>query len=154
MPNNVVSLSNLKKHMTAKEKKARATAEQAVTRDKVTLTMPDFLKDDAAATAYWDRIIKAMRGLCLLDDLDTDMLGVYCCQLSRHESLYALCNQLMADDHDQEATAILLRIEGTERLLLAYAEKLGLTPSSRVRMAKKKAEERPVDPHADLFGDS
>ena len=48
------------------------------------------------------------------------------------------------------------KLQALERNLLQYAEKLGLTPSGRVRLAQKRARddvEVPTDPDADLFGD-
>ena len=46
------------------------------------------------------------------------------------------------------------KLQALERNLLQYAEKLGLTPSGRVRLAQKRAQAAAVpDPDDDLFGD-
>lgn len=47
------------------------------------------------------------------------------------------------------------KLQALERNLLQYADKLGLTPSGRVRLAQKRAEQAAakVDPDGDLFGD-
>ena len=51
--------------------------------------------------------------------------------------------------------AVSAKMQSLERNILQYAEKLGLTPSGRVRLAQKRAaaaaESR--DPDGDLFGD-
>lgn len=45
------------------------------------------------------------------------------------------------------------KLQGLERNILSYAEKLGLTPSGRVRLAQRRAEAAAeVDPDGDLFG--
>ena len=44
-------------------------------------------------------------------------------------------------------------IQALERNLLQYAEKLGLTPTGRVRLAQKRAQAAAPEPDGDLFGD-
>lgn len=45
------------------------------------------------------------------------------------------------------------KLQALERNILQYAEKLGLTPSGRVRLAQKRAQAAAEDPDSDLFGD-
>ena len=48
------------------------------------------------------------------------------------------------------------KMQSLERNILQYAEKLGLTPSGRVRLAQKRAQaaaEARADPDSDLYGD-
>lgn len=46
------------------------------------------------------------------------------------------------------------KLQSLERTLLQYAEKLGLTPSGRVRLAQKRAQAASEpEPDRDLFGD-
>ena len=46
------------------------------------------------------------------------------------------------------------KLQALERNLLQYAEKLGLTPSGRVRLAQKRAQAAAEpEPDGDLFGD-
>ena len=46
------------------------------------------------------------------------------------------------------------KLQALERNLLQYAEKLGLTPSGRVRLAQKRAQAAAEpEPDDDLFGD-
>ena len=50
--------------------------------------------------------------------------------------------------------SLMSRLNATEKQLLSYADKLGLTPESRIRMARKQAAQTgAADPNADLFGD-
>lgn len=144
MPANVVALENSRKHRTKAEKEARAIAEKAVSRQTVRLNPPKYLKDDEVALDYWKKTVKRMRGISLLDDVDTEMLAIYCQLLSRRDYLVSRFAEVPNDDN-------LKNLQAQERIIVQYAEKLGLTPNGRARLAKKRAEERPVDPNADLF---
>ena len=77
---------------------------------------------------------------------------MYCTMSARMDML----ERMMESSIDTVRTVdekILTRIESTERNLLNYAEKLGLTPTSRARLAVKKAQKKKEDPDADLYGD-
>lgn len=132
--------ATMKKHLTETEIAARAEAETA-TMPKRTgmLKKPAMLRDNKAAAHYWKAIIKRMDGLEILDVLDTEMLAVYCIMLSRRD-------EMPPDDKDLPAL---------ERNLLQYAEKLGLTPTGRVRLAQQRAKAAlaQADPDGDLYGD-
>ena len=46
------------------------------------------------------------------------------------------------------------KLQALDRNLLQYADKLGLTPTGRVRLAQKRAEKAAdVEPDEDLYGD-
>lgn len=45
------------------------------------------------------------------------------------------------------------KLQALERNILSYADKLGLTPAGRVRLAQKRAQTIAEDPDIDLFGD-
>ena len=163
MPGNVVSLGNMRKHMTKAEKSAREEEEQKLARPKVKLTPTRAVKNDVCAYAYWKTTLKRMKDMTLLDDLDSEMLSVYCLMLSRRDQMEYGWRELMAEAAStqdakemrilyEQADFAIKRVEAQERNALSYAEKLGLTPSGRVRLAKKRAEERTVDPEEDLYG--
>lgn len=63
---------------------------------------------------------------------------------------------LMTPDQILEAVskldALTGKLQALERNILQYADKLGLTPSGRVRLAQRRAEAAEIDPDADLFG--
>ena len=136
MSANAKPLENQTKHLTNAEKAARQAAEEAyLPNRKAKLKMPEAVKADKAAASYWRSIIKRMEGTGILDDLDAEILGIYCRGLSRRDQLTEIKPLLTL-----------------EKQLLAYADKLGLTPESRVRLARKRAaqEAEAIDP---LFGD-
>lgn len=147
----VVAVANTDMHLTPSEKKARATAEQELQRDKVKIEMPPFVKNDKRAVFYWNTAVKRMKGITLADNLDADMLAAYCVISSRWERLQELINEdLQNKKFDDRMFA---RVEAAEKNRLMYAEKLGLTPASRLRMAKKKAEKKPAGVNDDLYGE-
>lgn len=107
-----------------------------------------------------------MDGLAILDDLDSEMLAGYVLMLSRRDRLTELNLRLMKQATKEKDTDAALqtvdkldsltgKLQALERNLMQYAEKLGLTPSGRVRLAQKRAAAAAaeLDPDVDLFGD-
>ena len=148
MPANVKSIENMTKNLTNAEKQSRAAQEARFARDTVRLTPPNRLRKDKPAMEYWSRTIRKMRGISLLDDVDTDMLAVYCECMARRDML----NDLLLNTPPVMDENTLKAVQAQERLIHQYAEKLGLTPAGRARLAKKKAEERTIDPSLGMFG--
>lgn len=168
MPTKTKTLDNMEKHLTEAERAARAAAEAEVMpqRDKVDLKAPTVVNKDKAAKKYWASILERMEGLVLLDDLDSEMLAGYVLMLSRRDRLTAVSRELMekaswAEDPEtalemvEKLDGLTSKLQALERNLLSYAEKLGLTPSGRVRLAQKRAQAAASesDPADDLFGD-
>ena len=182
MPAAVKNSEHMTKHLTKAELDARLRAEEEVLpqRQRVKLKKPGFLSGNRQANAYWNQILKRMEGLALLDDLDSEMLAGYCSMLARRDQTILLVSQLMdrlgvagavdkknppGEDSGPPMTpdalieaaskldALTGKLQALERNLLQYAEKLGLTPSGRARLAQKRAQAAAPDPDSDLFGD-
>lgn len=155
MPTPAKSAENMTKHMTAAQWEARLLAEERLQplRQQAVLKKPPWLKGKGAR--YWKSILKRMEGTAILDDLDGEMLAAYCSQLQHREELVEMLAEAMAEDPpDQDCIlTISKQINAQDRSLLAYAEKLGCTPSGRVRLAQKRAAAA-ADPEqdGDLFG--
>lgn len=162
---------DMSRHMTREEREEREKAESEVIPDRggeVRLEKPALMTKNAAAGRYWKKVLARMEGLVILDDLDSDALGVYCVMMARYEglcgTLRAVGKKLKENADDPEAALKALeeldglngKMQSLERNILQYAEKLGLTPSGRVRLAQKRAQaaaEARADPDGDLFGD-
>ena len=169
MPKPAKTLDNMAKHLTKAEQNIRAEAETSTLpdRSRVNLKPPAYVRNDKTAAKYWRGILKRMEGISLLDDLDTEILAVYCSMLSRRDATQALFSSLLqqseAEDLDNEARVAILgkmdglmvKLQGQERSILQYADKLGLTPSGRVHLARKRAAKAAgeVGDEDDLFGD-
>lgn len=169
---------NSTKHRTREEAEARTRAEERTNpeREKVRLRKPKLVSRDKAANRYWNGILKEVStsGAELLDNLDSEAFAGYCSQLAMRDRLAALTPRLMeqADQllekalEDPEVDPALVRkissalkscdALGKNRLsldnsILSYAEKLGLTPSGRARLAVKRAQEETPDDMEALF---
>lgn len=163
------TLDAMSKNLTKAERAARAEAEAAVIPDRprVTLKAPAYVRDDKVAAKYWRSILKRMEGVSLLDDLDTEILAVYCSMLSRRDATQAVYARLLQKSESAELDSktmvaaldkmdgLLVKLQGQERSILQYADKLGLTPSGRVALARKRAAKVGSEAGADddLFGD-
>lgn len=157
MPTPVKSLDNMSKHLTKAELDARG-GQESVAMPSRTPKKPKLIIQDKAAGKHWSRILHAMAGLEIIDVLDTDMLAIYCAKLARRDDLqakYLQHRELYAENPELATLKLMITLSGEmqsiERDLLAYASKLGLTPESRVRLAKRLAEQEEYDPDADLF---
>ena len=171
MPTPPKALDNMNKNLTDEERQLREQAEQGVIPDRgreSRMERPALMTKNAAAGRYWKKVLERMDGLVILDDLDSDALGVYCVMLARYETQCKVLSQAIRklkdakDDPEAVADAVSKldavsgKMQSLERNILQYAEKLGLTPSGRVRLAQKRAQaaaEARADQDSDLYGD-
>jgi P27 family predicted phage terminase small subunit len=139
------------KHLTRAELESRQAAESGHTRRRVLLKPPDWLKESEDAMKVWKSILKKLKGIELLDDLDSELLAIYCDALvnyrlcSRGMKLVGEDGEMLANDERMKTT------QAWARIVTSYADKLGLTPGGRARLAKRKAEQV-FDPFATEFG--
>lgn len=157
MPTPVKSLDNMQKHLTKAEFDARGAQEAAAMPSRMP-RKPKLILRDKAAGKHWSRILRDMDGLEIIDVLDTDALAIYCAKMARRDDLqikYLEQRERYAAAPDTLTLKVMVALSGElqsiERDLLAYAGKLGLTPESRARLAKRVAEQEEYDPDADLF---
>lgn len=145
-----VRLLNSKRHNTNEEKAAREQEERKVQPEKLYRKKPECVLADELASRYWDKTLKALKSVALIESPDVDVLGTYCLALSRRDMLNEIID---GTPPGSECWLKLLgRLESTERNILAYARQLGLTPESRARLAVKRANKQPKDENEDLYG--
>lgn len=168
MPTPPKALDSMSKNLTSEERAVREQAEEGILPDRgreSNLEKPTMMVRNAAAGRYWKKVLARMEGLVILDDLDSDTLGVYCMMMARYETqcklLSEVSKKLKESTNDPVAAAETVsrldavsgKMQSLERNILQYAEKLGLTPSGRIRLAQKRAEQAAKsDPDGDLFG--
>lgn len=129
------------KHWTKAEVESRQAAADGMKRKaQVSLRVPDWLEEDARK--IWYQTISRIRGLELLDISDTEMLAIYCDAVAKYRGLSKGLVQVV-DEEDQPVAMEehIKMIQAWARLIAAYAEKLGLTPAAKARLAKRKADE-------------
>lgn len=172
MPKPSKKTANMDKHLTKAELENRQSAEAALTRDgpQKPRRARKLIAGDKAAKTYWDSIWAQAEGLNLLDVIDEYVLAGLCSQLAMRDRLAVLTpalldriDQISADELDEDAltdlaaclknaTALSNQRMKLDTQILAYSEKLGLTPSGRCRLAVHAATAQAVDPDDDLFG--
>jgi P27 family predicted phage terminase small subunit len=142
------------KHWTKKEIAKRKVASKKFERQsKVKLTIPVWL--DGLARDVWEKTIKNMQGLNILDDIDEDCLATYCDAVARHQEAtlkireegYTITTQMGIKESPYVKMS-----QSYARIIMMYADKLGLNPNSRARLIKKMADEI-EDPNTGMFGD-
>lgn len=173
MPTKPKLTENLDKHLTNQERQAAEQAERDTLPDRggvVRLKPPPLMRGISGASGYWDRTLERMQGVSILDDLDSDALGVYCVMMARYQQQSKLLNaagkalNAATKAEDPEAIdealskidAVSAKMTTLEKTILQYADKLGLTPAGRVRLARQRAQaaaDAANDPDGDLFGD-
>lgn len=171
MPTAAKALDNMSKKLTTEERNLRAQAERDVIPDRggePKLNPPPIMAGIPGASGFWKRVLERMEGLVILDDLDSDTLGVYCVMMARYKQQCTLLNHAAkelknAKDDPEKVAGAVAQIDSVsakmttlEKTILQYAEKLGLTPSGRVRLAQRRAAASAAaqaDPDCDLFGD-
>ena len=147
MPTPPKRLENTRKHWTNREIEAREQAEQGLRRStRVVLRAPAWLSDEARQV--WDSVRRKLRGIDLLDSLDTEMLAIYCDAVAQYQKA---SKEIGKPSIDQDE--LIKQAQSWARLVSSYAEKLGLSPNSRARLAKKKAEREAPDEMAQLLDD-
>jgi P27 family predicted phage terminase small subunit len=135
MPTKPVSAEVMKsgessKHWTKAEIKAREESEALVKdKNKKGLYAPSWLSKDAKN--IWKRITKSVQNIELLNNIDTEILAMYCDAYAEYKKI---SQQKIKSTDDIKA------MQAYSRIVISYAEKLGLTPSARARLVKKQAD--------------
>ena len=169
------TLDNMDKHMTVDETRAREDAEASLRGSDAILRRKDSKGSyqcpkslNPQARAIWREVLKRTEDVELLEDPDIHVLEIYCSMVARIASLRDQLNKLEerldGDLEDAEWTTkdwvkalqTLDSLQGKvltlEKTVLSYADKLGLTPSSRAHLARKRADAAiEADPDGDLF---
>lgn len=132
------------KHWTEAEVAARQKAAEGLKRKtRITLRAPDWLSEDARKV--WDRVKRQLRGIELLDNLDVEMLAIYCDAVARYRQFSRGMVVEREDGSIVGSDEVIKTAQAWARIVAAYADKLGLSPAARARLAKRKADEE-VDP--------
>ena len=128
------------KHWTREEKAARKVSEELIKRKaKRGLYAPSWLSK--GALQIWRRVTASVKDIELLDNMDTEILAMYCDAVSEYRKL---SQQKLKSNDDIKA------MQAYSRISISYADKLGLTPSARARLVKKHAD-KVLDPFGEKY---
>ena len=140
---NIKSLGNVTGHLTSKERERREEGEKRFRREKeVLIQLPEYLNDDAEGRRIWVQVLNDAEEFGIFDNLDAETLGTYCSVTSR---IITLRKKYRSCVNGHRKTSDILDISKELRLLegeqLTYASKMGLTPESRLRLARGSSDE-------------
>lgn len=158
-------------HRTKAERNRRERAEESLRRaTRINMRAPEWLS--AEAREVFEKTKRRMRGLEVLDTADIDVLALYAdavCQYRRGQRMVELALRTMEaqaerrkasgeayagqeEDDQAEVKRILVQAEKAElmmlqwsRVVISYAEKLGISANARARLARKKATREEPD---------
>lgn len=121
------------KHWSAAEILAREEAAKLFERKNVRrLRVPAHLSDEAKKV--WRKTVERIKGMDLLDVIDTDMLAIYCDAVAKYNLMSISTDVVYSDEKNIRA------LQSQARLVSQYADKLGFTPAARARLIKKRAD--------------
>lgn len=80
-----------------------------------------------------------------MDTIDAELLGIYADAVSHYRAASELINKVDEKGLPVATDETVKACQAWARIVSTYAEKLGLSPTSRARIAKRKAEEPPMD---------
>ena len=109
-------------------------------------TCPDYLSDKAKA--HWPELVKDLGNHGIINELDKDMLGIYCNMFARFIELDEKLNdpegpgmtQLTKNKYEVE-TATFTAWKSMLKPIMSYAKQLGLTPPARIAMKVTDAKQ-------------
>lgn len=172
MPTKAVSAETMEigkkgggKHWTAEEVAARKAAAATFKRESVNITPPEYLS--SGALYIWGRVMEDTKKIELLDNLDTDVLAMYCDAVDKYQTLSKLLSAEKIDGKTNDIGGDALNtskkmqmavdgdamkmLQGWSRIISSCADKLGFTPGARARLVKKRAAAAPKDKFGAAF---
>lgn len=143
----IKTLENISKHLTRSERAARAAAEESVSRGtRIRISCPKDLSPEARLV--FEDTKRKLRPLQVLDPADTNALATYSDLVSKYWMM-----SRRVDDEEMSDLDFVKVSQAWLPKIRSYEDSLGLTPLSRARLAKKKADQEPIDPLEQLLDD-
>lgn len=123
------------KKWTESELKSRQQESEKLKSKNVKMSMPEWLKhpQKERAQQVWVKILNSVQDIELFANCDSEMLATYCDICIQYED--ATLRQLPYPKD----------IDRLGKLKMTYAEKLGLTPTSRARLVVSRAKKNEND---------
>lgn len=118
------NMQNARKHYTKKEIEDRRNAQESFKTKPLRKTPPSWLKNEAKKE--WRKVIDDVKGYDIFTSADENLLAIYCIELVKYKESVENLNI------------------GSDRILkqlITLSDKLGLSPSSRPKLAVKKINE-------------
>lgn len=146
-----------KSRLTKAEIEARQENKVEPKTDKI--RCPSWL--DKVARSKWNSLVKELKELDLMTNIDTDAMATYCDAYSQYVECTMIIREegLMVEYTNKAAETnkvphpLLTKKKQLHDQMRSIAIEFGLTPSARARLAKPKKEEAPKTEEELLFGE-
>lgn len=142
------------KHWTKAQIEARAAAEAKIMAPGAMPSMPHWL--NSQAKAVWEKTVKALQDMNILDRADAEILAAYCDATVRAKNLARKIDEegyLMESPQGVKANPLVSVHQNYLRIQMSHAEKLGISAAARAKLARREGKEKEKDPNGELFGD-
>lgn len=148
------------KHWTKEEVDRRTAAAQKLQRKApIRFVVPIWLDDEARKV--WKKTLKDLSGMDILDKVDEESLAIYCDAVVRYrDTTLKIREHGYVTENAQGTESVSPYVKAAQsyaRIMMQYADKLGLTPNGRARLAKKIAdtgsENEKAKKEKSMFGD-
>lgn len=158
MARQVIPVEFNKKRFTKKEKESRLAAERKLKGNANRIRCPSWL--DEEAKKEWRRLVKELKELNLISNLDTGALAMCCDAYSKYVLATSKINDtILVGVHTNKAGAKNLIVNPYVMVAQKYADmykkycaEFGLTPASRYKFTLPKQEEKEETPFDRMFG--
>lgn len=152
-------IDNQRGNLTQEQKEKIKQSEELVLTDKTDLDkVPSWLIDKVAKDE-WKRLVKNLKKIDIIGNLDINNLGVYCNTFSQYRKITAAISKveiLRTDENEDAMNYVFERLSNQQRYcadeLRKYAGTLGLTIDSRLKAGAIKGKDKD-DEIEDEFGD-
>lgn len=142
------------KHWTKAQIAARAAAESKLMAGGTMPSMPKWL--NASAKAVWEKTLKALQDMNILDKADAEILAAYCDATVRVKTLAKQIDDqgyVVESPQGVKANPLVAVHQNYLRIQMSHAEKLGISAAARAKLARREAKETEKDPNGEFFGD-
>lgn len=137
-------------HLTKEQQEEKKVTEKMLkTGSEQLQTQPDWLRDETAKKE-WDRLLSELSQLEIIGNLDYNNLGAYCNAFSSFIEITKQMKGKKFSDKFETVPLVKMQTNYSDEMK-KYANMLGLTIDSRLKMASLKLE-KSKDVIADEFG--
>lgn len=150
-----------KSRLTKAEIEQRQEVEKKIKPKTNRIKCPDWIEADYEAERKWKVLVKELKELDLITNVDVDALAAYCDAYSQ----YVMCAKIIRDeglmvDYTNKSAEtnrvphpLLTKKKQLFEQMKSLAVEFGLTPSSRAKIAMPKEEPKEVSEFDRMFGD-
>ncbi len=139
-----------KKHLTKKEIRQRAAAEEKLKPVANDVHCPAWL--DAYGRKEFRRVAADLRKRGLIANVYTIPLAVYADAVSRYQHEVEVGQDWEGESEDERPAPNVRTLDTFAKIIRQYAADFGFNPAALAKIALAKSDEKPEDPFEERFG--